>query len=91
MASKISNKNQPQPQKSTLHLLQVNDYIKAQDRDANVMLFAWMPLMALFDAEDAYQLYKYLDLWNVQNIIRKLYDYASIDVVASEFHASMTL
>ena len=50
MASKISNNNQPQPENSTLHLLQAYNNISTQDRDANIMLFTWMPSSSLLMA-----------------------------------------
>ena len=37
---------------STLHLLQASNNIRARERDANVMLFAWMPLNTSFDGDD---------------------------------------
>ena len=37
---------------STLHLPEANDNISAQDRAANIMLLAWIPLITSFDGKN---------------------------------------
>ena len=47
-----TNNNHPQPEKLTAAPSAANNNISAQDRAANVMLFAWAPLITSFNDDD---------------------------------------
>ena len=93
----LNQKNEP------LYLLEVNDNVSAQDRPNNSMLFAWLPLITSFYAKDVNTDTSWMGYhfqWISVNFwicgmhstpLKSASQYSSIEVLASEFQASLTL